>query len=388
MSYRNRLPRRAAVVAAAAGLALAAPATAFASPGQGPGNASVRGLSLKQVNLFSDLPRMAGKTDRGLVNPWGLAFTPKSGLWVAEQGAGTAGVYTLAPGATTATDVDAVNVTFPGSVPPHGGPAGQVANTGTGFTLRDRHPAQFIFATLNGRIEAWDPSDGLKGHAEDKAAVTGGGYTGLALARAAHGEELFAADYLKGTIDVFDSRFRPVKLARGQFRDPRLPAGYRPFNAQALNGHVFVTYDTENPHPPSGAGPEGIGTGIGIVDEYTADGQLTGRIATHGPLDAPWGLAIAPASWGSAAGSLLVGNFGDGRITVYARQGSHFAPRAAGQVRVRATGRLFTEPGLWALLPGTTATTGGPGTLWFDAGIPGAAGGPREHHGLLGVLRP
>jgi uncharacterized protein (TIGR03118 family) len=123
------------------------------------------------------------------------------------------------------------------------------------------------------------------------------------------------------------------------------------------------------------------------VDEFSTDGRLIARIATGGPLDAPWGLAIAPGSWGSVAGSLLIGNFGDGRINIFAKDGDHFARHATGRILDAATGRPFAEPGLWALLPGT-ATTGGTGALWFTAGIRTQPGGPREQGGLLGVLRP
>jgi uncharacterized protein (TIGR03118 family) len=118
-----------------------------------------------------------------------------------------------------------------------------------------------------------------------------------------------------------------------------------------------------------------------VVDEFSTDGHLISRIATGGALNAPWGVAIAPASFGSAAGSLLLGNFGDGRINIIARHGHEFGDGVTGQVRVASTGQPFAEPGLWSLLPGT-ATTGGTNALWFTAGI------NHEQNGLLGVLRP
>jgi uncharacterized protein (TIGR03118 family) len=126
-----------------------------------------------------------------------------------------------------------------------------------------------------------------------------------------------------------------------------------------------------------------------VVDEFSPGGRLIARIAAGGPLNAPWGLAITPKSWGRAAGSLLIGNFGDGKINIYPREGRRFAHRAAGQVLVKGTGEPFAEPGLWALLPGGgTANNGGAGDLWFTAGIAAQPGGPITHHGLLGVLRP
>ena len=201
------------------------------------------------------------------------------------------------------------------------GPTGQVANTGTGFVLSNgttSAPAAFIFDTLDGHIEAWNPKvDPLIGNTENKAAVPGASYTGLALASTSNGDELFAANFGQGKVDVFDSTFKQVTTASWQFRDPRLPHGFKPFNTQALNGNIFVTYDKAD----RATGREAVGPGLGIVDEFSTDGHLISRIASGGALNAPWGLAIAPSSWGSAAGSLLVGNFGDGRISIFAKEG-------------------------------------------------------------------
>jgi len=363
--------------AAAGGLALVAtPATAFASSGHH--QASHQDLKLNQVNLASDIPGKAPVTDPDLKNPWGISLNPTSPLWVSNQATDTSTLYSLTPGSSAVTKSTAVRVTLADSV---AGPTGQVANTGTAFVLSNgtvSAPAAFIFATLDGHIEAWSPKvDPLLGKTEDKVTVPGGGYTGLAIATTKQGDRLFAADFAKGTVDVFDSAFHRVKTAPWQFRDARLPHGYRPFNTQTLNGNIFVTYDKADP----ATGREAVGQGLGIVDEFSTDGHLTSRIAAGGALNAPWGLAIAPSSWGSAAGSLLVGNFGDGRISIFAKEGSHFAHHVTGQVRNASTGKPFAEPGLWGLLPGTAAT-GGTDALWFTAGI------NHEQDGLLGVLRP
>jgi uncharacterized protein (TIGR03118 family) len=391
MLHRLRSSRSTAVLAAAAaGLVLAAPTAAFASASHY-GTAThghSRNFTLNEVPLVSDVPGLAPLTDPDLKNPWGVSLSPTSPLWVSNQGTDSSTLYSLAPGADTATKSSTVRVTMPDSV---AGPSGQVFNPGTGFVISNgtvSASAAFIFATLDGHIEAWSPKvDPLIGNAQDVATVAGAGYTGLALAATKSGDELFAADFVTGKVDVFDSSFHQVTLAPWQFRDPRLPKGYLAFNTQALDGNIFVTYDTLNAHPAPGAGPEGLGRGVGIVDEFSTDGRLIARIATGGSLDAPWGLAIAPSSWGSVAGSLLVGNFGDGHINIYAKEGRHFADHATGRILVAATGKPFAEPGLWALLPGT-ATTGGTNALWFTAGIRTQPGGPREAGGLLGVLRP
>jgi uncharacterized protein (TIGR03118 family) len=372
-----RSPRFLALLAAAAsGLALAAPAAAFASSGHHRG--PQQNLKLNQVNLASDLPGMALLTDPDLKNPWGISLNPTSPLWVSDQGVNASTLYSLAPGSAAVAKSAAVRVTMAGSVL---GPSGQVANTGTGFVLRNgttSAPAAFIFATLDGHIEAWSPKvDPLIGTTENKVTVPGAGYTGLAVASTPHGGRLFAANFAQGRVDVFDSAFKPVRTAPGQFRDPQLPKGYLPFNTQTVNGNVFVTYDKANP----ATGKEAVGPGLGVVDEFSTDGHLISRIASGGQLNAPWGIAIAPSAWGPAAGSLLVGNFGDGRINILAKDGRQFAHHVTGQVQNTATGKPFAEPGLWGLLPGT-ATTGGTDALWFAAGI------NHEQNGLLGVLRP
>jgi uncharacterized protein (TIGR03118 family) len=375
---RLRSLRPATLLAAAVGgLALVAtPTVAFASPGHY--QAPQRNLKLNQVNLASDIPGMAPLTDPDLKNPWGISLSPTSPLWVSNQGTNSSTLYTLTPGSSAVAKVPTVRVTMGSSF---AGPTGQVANTGTGFVLSNgttSAPAAFIFDTLDGHIEAWNPKvDPLIGNTENKATVPGASYTGLALASTSNGDELFAANFGQGRIDVFDSTFKQVRTASWQFRDPRLPHGFKPFNTQALNGNIFVTYDKAN----QATGRQAVGPGLGIVDEFSPAGRLISRIASGGALNAPWGLAIAPSSWGSAAGSLLVGNFGDGRISILAKEGGHFASHVTGQVLDASTGRPFAEPGLWGLLPGT-ATTGGTDALWFTAGI------NHEQDGLLGVLRP
>ena len=337
---RLSAPRFAALlIAVGSGLALAGtPAAAFASSGYHP--APRHDLKLNQVNLASDLPGVAPLLDPDLKNPWGISHAPTSPLWVSNQGTNSSTLYTLPPGSATVTKVPTVRVTMAGSV---AGPTGQVNNTGTGFVLSNgtvSAPAAFIFATLDGHIEAWSPMvDQLIGNAEDKATVAGAAYTGLAIASTSHGDRLFAANFAQGRVDVFDSAFRPVRIAKWQFRDPRLPRGYLPFNTQALNGDIFVAYDKANPVTHRQA----VGRGLGVVDEFSPDGRLISRITSGGALNAPWGLAIAPASWGHAAGSLLVGNFGDGRINILAKQGHHFAHQITGLVRVTSTGKPFAE---------------------------------------------
>jgi uncharacterized protein (TIGR03118 family) len=237
---------------------------------------------------------------------------------------------------------------------------------------------RFIFSTITGSIASWSPVvDPLQGDLEIKATVPGAAYTGLAIATATAGDELFAANFAQGTIDVFNSSFAKVTTSPFAFRDFFLPRDFHPFNVQALGGNIFVAYAKINP----ATGIEIHQRGLGAVDEFTPDGKFVTRIATGQSLNAPWGLAIAPASWGSLAGSLLVGNFGDGRVNVVSPdKDGDFQHFISSQVR-NAAGGVLTIPGLWALTQ-ATASTGGADALWFSSG-PGS-----ETHGLLGVLRP
>jgi uncharacterized protein (TIGR03118 family) len=370
MSLLRSKSRPLAVVATlAGGLALVAPTAASASDADSHG-----GLAVQQVNLVSDVPGKAPLLDSDLVNPWGLALGATSPLWVSNEGTSSSTLVSSAPGAATATKVPTVRVTVP-----H--PTGQVNNAGTGFVLTNgtvSNPARFIFATLTGQIAAWGPPvTPLIGAAEIKATVPGAVYTGLAIATAKAGDQLYAANFAQRRIDVFDSKFGLVKKPDWSFRDAHLPKGYAPFNVQTLNGKIFVAYAKVDPK----TGEEATGKGLGFVDEYTVDGRFVDRIASRDSLNAPWGLAIAPASWGKQAGALLIGNFGDGRINVVeAKSDGRFENHIDGQVRNSATGRALVIPGLWALLQGT-ATTGGIDAVWFSAGI------DDETHGLLGVLR-
>ena len=103
-------------------------------------------------------------------------------------------------------------------------------------------------------------------------------------------------------------------------------------------------------------------------------------MATHGQLNSPWGLALAPASFGRFGGDLLVGNFGDGQITAFERgPNGGFEPR--GQLRTR-DGKVLTIDGLWALAFGKGPANNGPtDTLFFTAGP------DDESHGLFGTIR-
>jgi uncharacterized protein (TIGR03118 family) len=341
-------------------------ALAIAAPAAGQPATMHHTPSFTRINQVSNQPGVAKVTDPDLVNAWGLANSPTSPLWVANNGTNTATVYAGGVGGAAVTKVP-LTVSIDG-----GAPTGQVFNDTPDFTLPTSTgsvPATFMFSSEGGDITAWS-SDATGTTAEVQAHVPGAVFKSLAIWHTRLGNFLLAADFANGVIRVFDRNFNEVQLPAAFFRDRRLPHRYAPFDVMTVGESVYVTYAKQVP----GSEDEAHGPGLGIVDRFTGLGLRTKRIATHGPLDAPWGMAFAPKAWGKDAGALLVGNFGDGRINVY-RHG-HFS----GQLR-NAAHHPITIDGLWALQPGT-ASTGGTDAVWFSAG-------PNdENDGLVGQLVP
>ena len=321
----------------------------------------------QQTNLISDIPGVARITDPNLVNPWGQSASPTSPLWVADNGADVSTLYT-----------GAVNGSIPQIVPlvvsiPGGAPTGTVFNPTSDFVVRTKlgsAPANFIFDSEAGRITAWNRTvSGTTAQAEvtRRHAV----YKGLAIASAGGSNFIYAANFHRGTIDVFNGRFKQVHLD-GRFEDRNIPDGFAPFNIQALAGQLYVTYAKQDDmRHDDVAGP-----GNGFVDVFDTSGHLMSRLVSHGDLNSPWGLALAPASFGVFAGDLLVGNFGDGAIHAY----DPVTGAAKGQL-MNTDNNPIQINGLWALRFGN-GTFASPDTLVFTAGI------GDESHGLLGEINP
>ena len=331
-----------------------------------PAQATPPAPRVTEIDQVSNQPGHAQLTDPDAVNAWGLALGPTTPLWVANNGTDTATVYTGGLGGATVGKAGLVVVNDSDGV------TGQVFNGSADFvvtTPQGSGPARFLFDSESGDITAW-ASAATGTHAVVVAHVDGAVFKGLALWQTPLGTFLLAADFAHGRIDVFDRTFRQVDLAGELFKDPRLPAGYAPFNVMTNGDAVTVAYAKQQ----AGSVDEQAGPGLGIVNEFRHAGTTVTRIAARGTLNAPWGLAIAPSGFGRFTGALLVGNFGDGRISAF--RGDHFI----GQLRGPGN-RPVTIDGLWALLPGTAAS-GGVGTVWFSAG-------PNdEQDGLVGQLIP
>jgi uncharacterized protein (TIGR03118 family) len=311
-----------------------------------------------EVDLVSDIPGKAKTTDPKLANPWGLALGPFTPIWVANNHTDSSTFYAGGAGGVVKIPLD---VAVEG-----GSPTGEVYNDTAGFTVKGL-PAMYIFDSESGDITAWNLATGAK--AVKVAAHAGANYKGLGLLHTAKGPLLLAADFGNGRLDVFDQKFLRVTLPAGSFADPSLPAGYAPFNVAVIGNAVYVAYALKNGED------EQAGAGLGFVDVYTDTGKTRHRFAARGALNAPWAVVKAPASFGTFAGKILVGNFGDGRINAYDASG-HFKGALSGK-----NGRPLSIEGLWGLQQGN-ALSGGSDSLWFAAGING------EQNGLLGLIRP
>jgi uncharacterized protein (TIGR03118 family) len=340
------------ILIAAAMLAVAAAMLAAATP------AAERNAYV-QHNLVSDGFLPADHTDSNLVNSWGLTSLPGSPWWVADNGTSVSTLYN-ADGTARSLVVSVPNA-----------PTGAVSNTGSSFVVGSG-PALFLFATEEGKLLGWNMSVGTTAQVVADKTGEGAVFKGLAIA----GDRLYATDFHNRKVDVFDGGFSDVNTP-GAFVDPSIPAGYAPFGIQNVGGDIFVTYAKQD----ADRHDDIAGQGHGFVDEYDAGGALIGRVATRGQLNSPWGLAMAPASFGRFGGDLLVGNFGDGQITAFERESDGtFAPR--GQLRT-GNGSVLTIDGLWALEfgKGALANNGPTDTLFFTAGPDG------EMHGLFGTIR-
>jgi uncharacterized protein (TIGR03118 family) len=201
---------------------------------------------------------------------------------------------------------------------PGGAPTGQVFNPTPGFVVSSgtaSGPAVFLFNSEGGQVTGWNPGvppPPPSTQAQVGASVPDAIYTGLALASTPAGTFLYAADFHNGRIDVFDSNFNLVQLP-GSFSDDEIPAGFAPFNVQTLGGRLYVAYAKQDADRED----EVAGPSLGFVDVYDLSGNLLRHLIERGQLDAPWGLALAPAGFGRFGGTLLVGNFGNGRINAY-----------------------------------------------------------------------
>jgi uncharacterized protein (TIGR03118 family) len=345
------------------------------------GLASAQTAGTYQVTpIISDVA-IAGATptiDAGFVDPWGISGG--NSLWINTNVTGFSYVSSVA---------GVISSTLKAIVPPASGtgtgsPTGTVQNTTTGFVLSNGTKASFLFATLDGTISGWNSGTSAGGnHAliavnnNSSSAV----YTDMALVTNTTGSFLLVPNFGQGAkVEIYNTTFQTATLA-GTFTDPNIPTGYAPYAIKVLGTQVFVTY-MKRTTPPFAAGAgtyqEILGPNTGFVSLFDVNGNFVARVVTGGNLNAPWGVTIAPTSFGIFGGDLLVGNFGDGRINAY-KPTTDGTPYLYQGTLADGTGKAIAYPGLWEVFV-STSTAALPNSIYFDAGTGG------ETHGIFGVI--
>jgi uncharacterized protein (TIGR03118 family) len=324
-----------------------------------------------QTNLVSDNGVAGTRTDPALVNGWGLDHTATGPWWVAGNGTGISPAY-AGNGASAATNV-AIPIA-PGDA--QANPTGLVTNPSKAFVVSENGVSgisEYVFVTENGTISAWNINvDATNAILEVNNKPSGAVYKGAAIATSGRHPHpfLYATDFHNNKIDMFDGSFAPVTLGAGAFTDSSLPAGYAPFNIANVGGLLYVTYALQDgPAHDDVGGPR-----HGFVDIYTTGGALVKRFASRGSLDSPWAVVVAPHDFGLFSDDILIGNFGNGKISAFNRKG-----RFEGFV-VGGDANPIEIPGLWGLAFGNDSEAGPSNSLFF------AAGPNDESHGLFGTL--
>jgi len=349
-------------------------------------------INQKDLRNFEQMVLVANKAmygpklvDTTLQNAWGLTWAPSGIAWVNSNGDHVSELYT-GDGAIVRKPV---NIPSP-SDSVGGAPSGNAFVGGRGFILANHQGANFLFVGEDGVLSGWNGADGNNAQriVNDSATAV---YKGLALDSTGPGHNfIYAANFKTGKIDVWDTGFHPVSMS---FHDPDLPAHYAPFNIAPVGPWLFVNYAEQTP----GSIDEMHGPGLGFVDVFNPDGSFVHRFASRGKLNAPWGIAWAPAGWlskgdmsvdgddkgggdsgkgsdDSGKGSfgedgkrmsepvVLIGNFGDGHINVFSPAGEFLG-------QLMSHNKTIVIDGLWALgFPPATATSIDPNRLYFTAG--------------------
>jgi uncharacterized protein (TIGR03118 family) len=322
-------------------------------------SASMAIASAAEKNNYKATILVGNETDEGfpvvdplLVNAWGIAASPTSPWWVANNGTDSSTLYTGA-GAKLSLEVTVA-----------GAPTGEVWYGGTQFLLSNGQHAVFLWATESGTLLGWNSGSGTT--AEVVFSDPGSIYKGLAV----HGDTLFTTDFTSCEVEAIDGNFEEFDTPGG-FEDDTIAPGYCPFGIQAVGDSIFVTYALKS-------GIDDVaGQGHGFVREFDTDGNLIVAVADHGQLNSPWGVAQAPSDFGRFSGCLLVGNFGDGRINAYCKDDEgEWHPSG----RLRENKRDVVIDGLWGIGFGNGHSSGPTNVLYF------AAGPDDEENGYFGKI--
>jgi len=316
------------------------------------------GPNFNVVYLVADVGSFAGaRVDTNLVNAWGVAISPTGKIWVSSAGKDLTTIYD----GSGATLIAPIKIPAQGNRSSHG-PTGAVFNNTIDFIIpADNTVSKFIYANLDGTISAWSSGNSAKTVAN--RSTGGASYTGATLGKVGSRNYLYAANFAGGKVDVFSSDF--TYTISFPFVDPNLPQGFAPYNIANIGGDLYVTYAPTTYNA----------AGTGYVNVFSPDGTFIKRFASNGSLNFPWGITMAPAAFGLGQNIILVGNFGDGTISIFDQNGN-------GKGQLSSNGNPLSIDGLWTLaLAPSTATTLDQGVVYFTAGPNSGS------HGLLGTLK-
>lgn len=327
-------------------------------------------------NLVSDLPNTADFQDKNLVNPWGVATSATSPFWIGNNGTGTSTIYS-----TNGTPSTLV-VQIPTPTGPTGGAvSGVISNATTSFNVTagsNTKPASFIFCTEDGTISGWSSTVNATNAiiAVDMSA-SGAVFKGCIAGGTSTAPVLYATDFHNGVVDMFDGNFKPISSSTA-FVDKTIPAGFAPFGIWASTAGIYVSYAKQDDEKHDDVS----GPGNGYIDLFDPSGTFLSRFISQGKLNSPWGMAIAPSTFGTFGGAFLAANFGDGTINA-------FDPTTGASLGTLMdnTGNPITFPGIWGLFFGNGGRGGDRATLYFTAGIGGPYGEEAESHGLFGSIQ-
>jgi uncharacterized protein (TIGR03118 family) len=325
------------------------------------------------VSNSSAVVATANKIDANLQNPWGIAVAPGLPFWISDNNSNLSTLYSGIGAIETQaiTGSASVGISIPASAAGvQANPTGQVYNGNGGFlipTSNGQETALFIFDGEGGTIAAWAADSGAAAvTAYDDGVVSGANhavYKGLAIGAVGGATYLYATDLHNNKVDVFDTNFSKPAAMQGKFVDPNIPAGFVPFGIAALNGNLYVTFAKQD----AAMHDETTGAGLGYVDIFDFSGNLKSQFASAGSLNAPWGMAIAPAGFGALQGDVLIGNFGDGTINIFSPNGTALA-NFEGPL-MSSSGQPIAFPGLWSLVFGNGDADKPVTTLFYTAGF-------------------
>jgi uncharacterized protein (TIGR03118 family) len=351
----------------------ASPTDPPASPPASTAPASTAFTDTALVVDKAEVVATATTIDANLQNPWGIATATGLPFWIADNNSNLATLYsgTGAIETKAVTGSNDIGVAIPASAAGvQANPTGQVYNGKGGFlvpTSGGQESALFMFDGEGGTIAAWAKDSGATAVTAYDDGVANGAdhavYKGLALGTVNGATYLYATDLHNNKVDVFDTNFSKPTAMQGKFIDPNIPTGFVPFGIAALDGQLYVTFTK----PDTAKHDEIPGAGFGYVDIFDFSGNLVSRFASGGALNAPWGMAIAPAGFGSLEGDVLIGNFGDGTINIFTPNGTALAT-SVGHL-MASNGNAMAFPGLWSLVFGNGDSDKPLTTLFYTAGF-------------------